>query len=77
VDPVDDLRTFLDESPSPHHAAQTVATRLLNAGFAELELGGAWTELPAAGFVIEDGSVVAWRSPEGAEAITPTRHACA
>jgi aspartyl aminopeptidase len=73
VDPVDDLRTFLDESPSPHHAARTVATRLLDAGFAELELGGAWTELPAAGFVIEDGSVVAWRSPEGAEAITPFR----
>ena len=73
MDPVDDLRTFLDESPSPHHAARTVATRLLDAGFTELELGGAWTELPAAGFVIEDGSVVAWRSPESAEAVTPFR----
>lgn len=73
MDPVDDLQAFLDESPSPHHAARTVGTRLLDAGFAELELGGAWTELPAAGFVIEDGSVVAWRSREGAEAVTPFR----
>ena len=73
VDPIDDLRAFLDGSPSPHHAARTVATRLLEAGFAELELGGAWTDLPAAGFVVEGGSVVAWRSPAGADAVTPFR----
>jgi aspartyl aminopeptidase len=73
VDPVDDLRAFLDGSPSPHHAARTVATRLLDVGFAELDLGAAWTDLPAAGFVVEDGSVVAWRSPAAAEAVTPFR----
>jgi aspartyl aminopeptidase len=75
VDPIDDLRAFLDASPSPHHAAHTVATRLREAGFAELGLGGAWTDLPAAGsgFVVEGGSVVAWRSPAGADAITPFR----
>lgn len=71
MDPVDDLQAFLDGSPSPHHAARTVATRLLDAGFAEVVPGGAWTDLPAAGFVVEDGSVVAWRSPSGAEAVTP------
>ena len=49
VDPVDDLRAFLDGSPSPHHAAATVATRLLDAGFAEVELGAAWTDLPGGG----------------------------
>ena len=37
------LRAFLDGSPSPHHAARTVSTRLLAAGFAEIELGGAWS----------------------------------
>jgi aspartyl aminopeptidase len=73
VEPIDDLRAFLDGSPSPHHAAGTVATRLLDAGFVELELAGAWSDLPAAGFVVEGGSVVAWRSPAGAGTVTPFR----
>lgn len=73
MDLTDDLRAFLDGSPSPHHAARTVATRLLDAGFVELALGSAWTGLPAAGFVVEGGSVVAWRSPADADAVTPFR----
>ena len=73
MDPIDDLRAFLDGSPSPHHAAHTVATRLLDAGFGELDLGDEWTDLPDAGFVLEGGSIVAWRSPAGAAAVTPFR----
>jgi aspartyl aminopeptidase len=73
VDPIDDLRAFLDGSPSPQHAARTVAGRLVAAGFVELELAAAWTDLPAAGFVLDGGSVVAWRSPTGSVAQTPFR----
>ena len=73
MDPIDDLRAFLDGSPSPHHAADTVATRLVDAGFAALDLAAAWTDLPTAGFVLEGGSVVAWRAPAGAAAPTPFR----
>jgi aspartyl aminopeptidase len=73
VEPIDDLRAFLDGSPSPHHVAHTVTTRLLAAGFVELDLGAAWSDLPAAGFVLVGGSVVAWRSPQSASATTPFR----
>jgi aspartyl aminopeptidase len=73
VDPIDDLRAFLDQSPSPHHAADTVAERLIGAGFVQLDLGAEWSVLPEAGFVLDGGSVVAWRSPLGAGAVTPFR----
>ena len=59
--PIDDLRSFLDASPSPYHAARSAAERLVAAGFAEADPGAAWTELPRAGFVRDGGSVVAWR----------------
>jgi aspartyl aminopeptidase len=73
VDPIDDLRAFLDGSPSPYHAAGTVTTRLLEDGFTELALGDDWSALPSAGFVVEGGSVVAWRSPSEARAVMPFR----
>ena len=71
--PTDDLRAFLDQSPSPYHAAHNVGTRLLAAGFGEVDPREAWTDLPAAGFVVEGGSVVAWRAPAAADAVTPFR----
>lgn len=61
TDPIDDLRAFLDGSPSPFHAARTAARRLAAAGFTEVELGGAWDDLPSSGYVIEGGGIVAWR----------------
>lgn len=61
TDPIDDLRAFLDGSPSPYHAARSAADRLRAAAFVELDLAGAWDELPGKGFVVEGGSVVAWR----------------
>jgi aspartyl aminopeptidase len=63
ADPIDDLRAFLDASPSPFHAADSVRTRLTGAGFAEVGLLDAWDDLPADGFVVRDGAVIAWRSP--------------
>jgi aspartyl aminopeptidase len=61
ADPTFDLRAFLDASPSPFHAARTAVERLIAAGFTEVELGGDWSHLPGSGFVVDGGSVVAWR----------------
>jgi aspartyl aminopeptidase len=65
---IDDLRTYLDASPSPFHAASTTAGRLRQAGFTEVDLGDGWSDLPRDGFVIDGGGVVAWRTPEGSAA---------
>ena len=70
---IDDLRAFLDASPSPFHAAATAATRLDAAGFSRVTLGDEWDELPDDGYVVRDGAVIAWRSPTAAPAATPFR----
>ena len=53
---------------------RTVATRLLDAGFVELELGDAWSDLPDAGFVL-DGAAASSRGARrpSAAAVTPFR----
>ncbi len=71
--PIDDLRDFLDASPSPFHAVRTAADRLTSAGFREIAEGDDWTELPIDGFVIRDGGLIAWRTPSDATAETPFR----
>ena len=71
--PIDDLRSFLDASPSPFHAARTVADRLDVAGFTEIADDGDWSELPLHGYVLRDGGVIAWRTPETAEPDSPFR----
>jgi aspartyl aminopeptidase len=70
---IDDLRSYLDGSPSPFHAVATTATRLIAAGFTELDDTGAWSSLPADGFVRVDGGIVAWRSAEQLAADAPFR----
>jgi aspartyl aminopeptidase len=61
VPELDDLIDFLDGSPSPFHAADSAAQRLLAAGFAPLRLAERWSDVPAAGFVVHGGALVAWR----------------
>lgn len=73
TEPIDDLCRFLDESPSPFHAARTAAERLLAAGFERIDDGGDWSELPSDGFVIRDGALIAWRSADGIAADSPFR----
>ena len=70
---IDDLRAFLDASPSPFHAAATAAGRLGEAGFTEVGLTAAWDDLPEAGYVRRDGAVIAWRSPSSATTTTAFR----
>jgi aspartyl aminopeptidase len=73
VTPIDDLRSFLDSSPSPFHAAQNAAERLAAGGFAEVADNGDWSELPAAGYVIRDGGLIAWRTPGQIDVTSPFR----
>ena len=58
---VTDLIDFLDASPSPWHAVESAIDRL--AGFVRLDESDAWTDLPAAGYVVRSGAIIAWRLP--------------
>jgi aspartyl aminopeptidase len=58
----DDLRSFVDASPSPFHAVAELSRRLLAAGFTELVEGDAWAVVPSGQhFVIRHGSLIAFR----------------
>lgn len=70
---LDDLRAYLDASPSPFHAALSAEHLLTAAGFTEIGDGADWGDLPAAGFVRRDGGLVAWRTPDGVPADAPFR----
>ncbi len=56
-----DLIDFLDASPSPWHAVASTIDRL--DGFVRLDETDAWTDLPAAGYVVRSGAIIAWRLP--------------
>jgi aspartyl aminopeptidase len=70
---LDDLRAYLDASPSPFHAAANAAARLTGAGFEVVDDGGDWADLPANGFVTRDGGLVAWRAPHDPAPDAPFR----
>jgi aspartyl aminopeptidase len=58
-----DLRSFLDASPSPHHAVAEATRRLREAGFTELDERERWALAPGdQRYVVRDGgSLVAFR----------------
>lgn len=68
----DDLRLFIDASPSPFHAVAEMARRLEGAGFTEIFETDRWSLAPGAQhYVIRDGgSIVAFRVGTGALADT-------
>ena len=70
---LDDLIAFLDGSPSPFHAADSAAQRLLADGFEPLRLSEPWTDVPDQGFVVRGASLIAWRRPGEASAAAPLR----
>ncbi len=58
----DDLRAFVDASPSPSHAVAEMARRLRAAGFSELAETDRWEPAPGSRhFVVRHGSLVAFR----------------
>jgi aspartyl aminopeptidase len=70
----DDLRAFVDASPSPSHAVAELARRLTAAGFTELAETDRWEPAPgAAHFVVRHGSLVAFRMGAGPLAGTGLR----
>jgi aspartyl aminopeptidase len=70
---LDDVRRYIDSSPSPFHAAATTTERLRRAGFAELDLADDWGSLPGSGYVVDGGAVVAWRVGSEASEHSPFR----
>ncbi len=64
---IEDLTTYLGDSPTPQHAVAAAADRLLDAGFAELDPGAAWPDGSAAGpaFVRRAGALIAWGAGDG------------
>jgi aspartyl aminopeptidase len=61
--PGDDLRAFIDVSPTPFHAVAEMARRLTTGGFTELAEADRWTLAPGAQhYVVRDGgSLIAFR----------------
>lgn len=57
---ISDYAQFISASPSSFHAAQTIADRLVRAGFARQEEGGKWAG-HRLGFVVRGGAVIAWQ----------------
>lgn len=60
---LDDLRAFLDNSPSPFHAAQSAAQRLEASGFSRVEESDRWADVPR-GYVVRGAALVAWNAPQ-------------
>ncbi len=60
-----DYVAFINESPSPFHAAAEVARRLDAAGFARVEETSPWPTGVGKYYVVRGGAVAAWIVPEG------------
>jgi aspartyl aminopeptidase len=73
LDHVADLASFVEASPSAHHAAAEGARRLVAAGFAEQQESDAWNSDPGGHYVVRDGALIAWRIPNNARSQTPFR----
>jgi len=67
-----DLADFVAASPSSYHAAEEVARRLQQAGFARLDETDAWPTQAGGRFVVvRDGAAIGWVVPSDATATTP------
>ena len=70
---VDALLGYIDASPTPYHAVAAAASRLVDAGFTELDRTGAWPEEPGRWFTIDGGALVAWSAGEHVAPHAPCR----
>ncbi len=61
---IQDLADFVVASPTSYHAAATIAQRLRDAGFEELDERRPWESVAGKRFVVRHGAVVAWLAPE-------------
>ncbi len=58
-----DYRHFLLDSPSPYHAADLVAQRLIDAGFIRQNERDPWDASPGGHVMVRNGAVIAWVVP--------------
>jgi aspartyl aminopeptidase len=67
-----DLMSFLDDSPSPHHVVANAIAHLQTAGFVDYPRDSSEISSTALerGYLVRDGAVVAWRVPDGSTAAT-------
>lgn len=68
---LDDLISYLDDSPSPRHAVASTIDRL--PGFEQIDEADAWNAVPEAGYTVRGGALIAWRIPDGIGPNTPFR----
>ncbi len=52
---------FLEKSPTPFHAVENLKAELAEAGFQELGERDSWKNVPATGYVIREGAILAFR----------------
>jgi len=66
TDHIRDLGGYVSASPSSFHAVHEAARRLDEAGFSELSELEEWEEGAGRFYVVRDGALIAWVTPEGA-----------
>ncbi|MDO4258172.1 MAG: M18 family aminopeptidase [Actinomycetaceae bacterium] len=64
-------RHFLDDCPSPYHAAENVAQTLVDHGFRRQSAAEAWDASPGGHVMVRDGAVAAWFVPDSLGTDTP------
>lgn len=68
-----DLADFVVASPTSYHAAATIARRLTDAGFSQLDEREEWGSIAGKHFIVRHGGVIAWIAPDEATSATEAR----
>ncbi|MCE3293287.1 MAG: apeB, partial [Arthrobacter sp.] len=66
ADHIRDLGDYVSASPSSFHAVHEAARRLDEAGFTGLDELATWDAAAGRFYVIRDGALIAWVTPESA-----------
>ncbi|WP_435300411.1 M18 family aminopeptidase [Timonella sp. A28] len=69
---INGFASFIQASPSSYHAAHEAARQLKDAGFTELNEADPWIA-PKKAFVVRDGAIIAWITPDNAATTAPVR----
>ena len=63
-DHIRDIISFVEASPTSYHAVAELTRRLEQAGFQRLEETESWPSVEGRRYVVRDGAVIAWITPE-------------
>lgn len=61
---IDDLISFVKASPTSYQAAAELSRRLDRAGFNQLDETRPWAAVEGRNYVLRDGAVIAWQTPD-------------